>query len=167
MTQGAKTIATLAVLGVVVVFAAAWGWNAMTAPFPGAVEQPTCVMTAVVKGEELYPSQVTVSVLNASGREGLAGRTMSELVDAGFAQGDSGNAPPGTAIGTAQIWVGDEQNPAIPLVRSWLGDAEVVRADTTHAGIVVVVGDDFVELAQGREQVRVKRDGEVCSPPLV
>ncbi len=92
---------------------------------------------------------------------------MSELVDAGFAQGDSGNAPQGTQIATAQIWVSDEQNPAIPLVRSWLGDAEVVRADTAQAGIVVVVGDDFVELAEGKEQVRVKRDGEVCSPPLV
>ena len=45
----------------------------MTEPFPGKVDPPICVDTTYAAGERIYPQDVTVSVLNASRREGLAG----------------------------------------------------------------------------------------------
>jgi len=163
-----RTLITLVVLAVLLVGGVAWGWAQVTEPFPGKVDPAICVDTSYAAGDELFVQDVTVSVLNASSREGLAGRTLAELEDAGFAAGQTANAPQGTAISTpAEIWVSDPDNPAAKLLRRWIGKVPV-RSDVTSpaAGVTVVVGDSFGELGAGPPSLVLDADAVVCSPPL-
>ncbi len=163
---GVRSALTLTALGLLLVAAVVWGWSAVTAPLPDSGPQAPCTPTPVAKGEPIRSDQVLVSVLNAGTREGLAGRTMQLLVDAGFAEGESGNAPPGTRVAAAQVWATQPRNPAVQLVASRLGpDTEVVKREATAPGVVVVVGDDFTELAKGQRKVVARSDTEICSPP--
>lgn len=167
LTNHARTIVTLAVLALVLVIGGAWGWSALTKPFPGRAEAPTCSLQTVAAGEKVYPDQVTVSVLNAGTREGLAGRTMQLLEDEGFDAGDSDNAPSGTRIDDVEIWTDDPEDPAVRLVASRLGDTlRIVRRDASAAGVVVVVGDGFTKLSKGRKSVVAQTDFEICSPSI-
>lgn len=162
-----RSALTLAVLAVLLVLGASWGFAQMTEPFPGKVDPPVCVDTSFPAGERIYPQDVTVSVLNASQREGLAGRTMAELVSDGFAEGQTRNAPDKTRVARAEIWTTDPDNPAVLLVRSRLGQAEVLeKADPGAAGIVVVVGDEFEETFEGRPSIVTDADIVVCGPAL-
>lgn len=161
-----RSTTTLLVLVGLLVVGVAWGWSAVTAPFPGRPSAPVCSQVTVAKGEKLYPGQVTVSVLNAGTREGLASRTMQDLLDGGFAEGSLANAPDKTKVGLAEIWTDDPDNPAVRLVRTALGrGVDVVRRDPVAPGVNVVVGDDFGKVRNGRRFVRASKDSRVCSPP--
>lgn len=162
-----KSALTLGVLAVLLVLGVGWGVAQVTEPFPGKVDPPICVDRSFTAGDRIHPQDVTVSVLNASKREGLAGRTMSELVTAGFVEGQTRNAPDRTPVSRAEIWTTDADNPAVRLVRSRLGRPEVVEKDDPGAaGIVVVVGDDFEETVEGRPSITADADVVVCGPPL-
>ena len=72
------------------------------------------------------------------------------------------NAPDGTAVERVEIWTTDADNPAVLLVRSRLGQAEVLeKADPGAAGIVVVVGDLFEETFEGRPSIKTDDDGVI------
>ncbi len=158
---------TLLVLLGLLLFGAAWGWSAMTKPFPETAEVSICNDTTVPAGTKVYPDQVTVSVANAGTREGLAGRTMKLLVDAGFGRGQTGNAPSGTEVAFAEIWTDDPLNPAVRLLKGKLGgDATIVRRDTTLAGVTIIVGDDFKKLRRGGKWTKSDEDSQICSPPV-
>ncbi|GAB3245736.1 LytR C-terminal domain-containing protein [Nocardioides dilutus] len=162
-----KSALTLVVLALLLVLGVSWGFAQVTKPFPGKVDAPICVDTSFPAGERIYPQDVTVSVLNASKREGLAGRTMAELVSDGFAEGQTRNAPDKTRVARVEIWTTDADNPAVLLVRSRLGQAEVLeKADPGAAGIVVVVGDEFEETFEGRPSIVTDVDIVVCGPAL-
>ncbi len=168
LTARLRTLITLAFLAVLMLVGVTWGWAQMTDPFPGKVDAPICVDTSYAEGDELFVQDVTVSVLNASSREGLAGRTLQELEDAGFAGGQTANAPKGTVVTTpAEIWVSDTDNPGAKLLRRRLGQVPV-RSDVVNpaAGITVVVGDTFGELRDGPTSLVLKDDAVVCSPPV-
>jgi hypothetical protein len=165
VTQGAKTAATLLVLLGLLTGGLAWGWSAATSPLPETIELAPCTSVGVEAGAKVYPDQVLVSVLNGGTREGLAGRTMQLFADAGFATGEMGNVAR-SGVSTAEVWASDPDGPSARLVASWLGKGTEIRTEeTTAPGIVVVVGDEFEELAQGRKQVKAKADATICSPP--
>ena len=166
MTAGLRSAATLVGLALMLLAGTAWGWAQLSKPFPGKAEPPTCVDASYSDGDKIYPQNVTVSVLNASDREGLAGRTMQLLVEDGFGEGDAANAPKGTDVALAEIWSADPTNPAVKLIRSRFGQIEVQDREYEAAGIVVVVGDQFQELREGRDSVRVREDIVVCGPPI-
>jgi hypothetical protein len=90
---------------------------------------------------------------------------MSLFEDAGFGDGDSGNAPEGTDVPYAQIWTTDPTNPAVRLVASRIDGVKVVEQASTAAGVTVVVGDEFQQLVEGRKRVKVRFDSVVCGPP--
>jgi hypothetical protein len=162
-----KSAVTIGVLALLLVIGVSWGFAQVTEPFPGKVDPPICVDTSFPAGERIYPQDVTVSVLNASKREGLAGRTMDELLSDGFAEGETTNAPDGTQVARVEIWTTDADNPAVLLVRSRLGQAEVLeKPDPGAAGIVVVVGDEFEETFEGRPSIKTETDIVVCGPAL-
>src|SRR6478752_5950253 len=152
MTQTMRTTVTLLVLGALLAIAAVWGWHATMKPLPAKVDSPICVDTPVSAGEKVYPQQVTVSVYNASQREGLAGRTMQLLKDAGFVRGNAGNAAT-AKVRVVEIWSTTPDNPDVQLVASYFGDAEVERRDGPGVGVTVVVGDKFKDLADGKRSV--------------
>lgn len=167
LVHSLKSALTLGVLALLVVAGVSWGFAQVTEPFPGKVDPPVCVDTLVPAGERIYPQDVTVSVLNASKREGLAGRTMAELVEDGFDEGQTRNAPADAPVARVEIWTKDADNPAVLLVRSRLGQAEIIEmADPLAAGIVVVVGDAYTEAVEGRRSIVTDRDVEVCGPQL-
>ena len=167
MGQAARSTLTLGGLALVLLLAAAWGWSQLTEPFPGKTEPPTCVSRVVSKGEKVFADQVTVSVFNASGRNGLAGKTALKFTDAGFAAGDTGNAPSRTRVEAVEIWTESPGTPDVALVASRLGkNVRVERRDPLGVGVTVVVGDAFKGLVKGPRSVRAKDDTEICTPPV-
>jgi hypothetical protein len=166
MQQAARSGLTLLGLAVLVVLGGLWGWSALTQPFPGKTTPPKCVATIVQPGEKVFPGQVTVSVFNASGRDRLARSTMAEFVDAGFGEGDTGNAPRGADVARAAIWA-PAPGPDVRLVASRLGPATpVVRRDGPGVGVTVLVGDQYTALVKGSPSVQARKEAEICSPPV-
>jgi hypothetical protein len=166
MRPGVRTALTMATLGVLLLVAAAWGISALTAPFPGKVDLPTCVATDVRKGEKVFPEQVVVSVFNAGTREGLAGLTMKQLNDVGFVEGDSGNAPAKAQVPRVQVWSTEPRNPAVRLVAEQFGPStRVVKGKSLGPGVVVVVGDGFRTLVKAPKKIVAARASSICSPP--
>ena len=167
MTARLRTAITLAALAVLLLVGVTWGWSQVSQPLPGKADAAICVPTSYAAGDELFVQDVTVSVLNASKREGLAGRTLQLFQDDGFAEGQTSNAPEGTAVAVAEIWVTDPESPAAKLVRARVGPV-TVRAEPNNPalGVTVVVGDGFGELRQGPASLVLKADAVVCSPPV-
>ena len=166
MTQSMRTTITLLGLGVLLVIAAVWGWSATMKPLPAKVDSPICVDSAISAGEKVYPQQVTVSVYNAGTREGLAGRTMQLLKDAGFAKGQAGNAA-SAKVANVEIWTTTPDSPDVQLLATYLGDdVEIERRDGPGVGVSVVVGDRFRDLAPGERSIVAEADAEICSPPV-
>jgi LytR cell envelope-related transcriptional attenuator len=166
MQQAARSGLTLLVLALVVVLAGLWGWSALTQPFPGKTTPPKCLPTTVQKGEKVFPGQVTVSVYNASERNGLAGSTMSEFTDAGFAEGSTGNAPSKARVVRAQIWTTTPRSPDVRLVARHLGPSRVIHRDGPGVGVTVLVGPRYQGLVKGPSSVRATKETEICSPPV-
>ena len=166
MAASLRTAVTLVGLSLMLLAAAAWGWAQLNKPFPGKAEPPTCVESTYTAGDKVYPQDVTVSVLNASRREGLAARTMQALVDDGFGEGDTSNAPTGLDVPFAEIWAADPTNPAVKLLRSKFGPIDVQNREYDEPGLVVVVGDQFEKLRQGRASVKAEGDVTVCGPAV-
>jgi hypothetical protein len=167
VAPGARSALTISVLGLLLVVAAVWGWSAVSEPLPAKVDRPLCVQEDVPAGTKVFPEDVTVSVYNAGTREGLAGRTMQLLTDSGFAEGNSGNVTPDRPVRFAAIWTEDPTSPAVHLVASRLGPrADIERRKAPGVGVVVVVGDAFDDVVEGRRAVAAEKDSVICSPPV-
>ncbi|WP_141014629.1 LytR C-terminal domain-containing protein [Nocardioides sambongensis] len=164
-----RSAVTLVVLAVLFLGGITWAWSRVTEPFPEAQETPLCTDTTVSAGSSVRPGQVLVSVLNASGRNGLAGETMDALVERGFGKGESGNVSvAGAKTLSAQIWTSDRSNPSVALVRSYLGKGvEIVDQEAGTAGVTVVVGERFDHVTKGRKRVKATEETTVCAPVLV
>ncbi|MEU0223417.1 LytR C-terminal domain-containing protein [Streptomyces sp. NPDC006284] len=113
---------------------------AKASPSPAAVAVPK-------------PAQVTVNVLNATTRGGLAQKTADELKKRGFRVGEVGNAPKeydkkvkgaGVLLGPAASLKG-----ALPVLGTQLPGAER-RGEAARKGTAVdlIIGDGFRELAK-------------------
>lgn len=166
MTAHLKTVLTLVVLSAMLLFGVAWGWSAMTKPFPQKQAEKACYPTELQAGDRVSAPKVTVSVFNASERVGLADRTMAEFQDQGFGTGDVGNAPKGTVVHYAQVWSKDPSGPDVRLVASRLGHhVRVVAKHHSGPGVVVMVGAHFQKLVAGKSSVKVTRTTTICSPP--
>jgi hypothetical protein len=166
MKPAARSGLTLLVLAVLVVLAGLWGWSALTQPFPGKTTPPKCLPTTVQEGQKVFPGQVTVSVFNASDRNGLAGSTLAEFADAGFAAGSTGNAPAKARVVRAQIWTTTPRNPDVRLVARHLGPARVIHRDGPGVGVTVLVGASYDGLVKGPSSVRAAKETQICSPPV-
>lgn len=162
--QSLRSTATMLVLvGVLLVFAV-WGWHAATAPWPAKVDSPPCVDRTVKAGDRISPVDVTVSVLNASDREGLARLTLDALGKHHFATASQGNAPKGTDVAVAEIWTDDPKNAAAELVHSWIPGSQIVQHHSPSPGVTVVVGQQFTHVGGGSKSVKATVDSTVCSP---
>ena len=158
-----KSLVTLAFLGVLLFVAAVWGWASLTKPLPSN-EESVCVDRTFEAGEKVMRGDVTVSVLNAGTRNGLASLTMNLFEEQGFAAGQEGNATD-AEVNRVQIWTDDRRSPAVQLVKSHLGPGTpVLQKDATTAGVQVVVGDGFQDLVKGKKSVTATDAVTVCGP---
>jgi hypothetical protein len=166
MTLHVKTLVTMAVLAVLLLVGIAWGWSAMTSPFPHKAQTKDCYPTVVRAGDRVSAPKVTVSVFNASKRVGLAERTMTAFEDQGFGPGNVGNAPKDAQVLFAQVWSKDRTDPAVRLVVSRLGPrAHVIEREHGGPGVVVMVGPAFTKLVAGKSSIKVTSTATICSPP--
>lgn len=162
-----RTIATLSVLTLLVLYAVNRGLDEVSKPFPKSEDPPICVDEAVTAGDIVRPGGITLSVINAGTEAGRARATLNELAQKGFAEGQVDNLRDPEIKG-AQIWVPGGKSAVARLVRSYLGGkVEVVDRTSTTAGITVVIGDDFAGVRKGRNQVKVSADETVCGPPAL
>ena len=146
-----KSPLTLGVLGVLLRRRGRVGHLGTHQAVPRDGDPPACVDVAFAKGERIVRGDVTVSVLNAGTRNGLAGLTMDLFVDAGFAAGQEGNANERAKVDNVEIWTDDPRHPAVQLVAGQLGDAvEVVRRDPSAAGVQVVSATSSRTSSTGR-----------------
>ncbi len=160
-----KALATFVVLVLVLVVGVSWAWAAITEPFPEQEPTPVCADTELEAGEPLRPGAITVSVLNAGGREGLARATMDDLTSRGFDEGELGNAPDGAEVARVQVWTSERGDPAARLVRSYLGrGVPLVRRDGGEPGVNVVVGPNFAGVGKGLGRIVLEEDTTVCGP---
>jgi hypothetical protein len=167
MQQAAKSAMVLGGLSVLLVVVGLWGWRSATAPLPAKSDPPKCVETSVAQGDKVFPQQVTVSVYNASDRNGLAGRTMDLLADDGFNRGSTGNAPGTINVDDVAIWTTTPTSPDVRLVATKLGKGvQMVRKEGQGIGVTVIVGDDFGDVVKGKKSVVAAEDSEICSPPV-
>jgi len=99
------------------------------------------------------PRRITVNVLNATTRSGLAKKTADELKKRGFTIGDVGNAPEeydkkvkgtGVLLGPASA-----RDTSLPVLAAQLSGAER-RTDAARKGTAVdlILGDGFEQLAK-------------------
>lgn len=166
------TAVTLSVLCVILAVGAVVGFNALFAPLPGSDDEPpsaspspTCDVTKVKKGERLRSSQVTVNVFNAGTRAGLAGATLDKLRARGFQGGEIGNAPSGSKVRRAQVWVTAGEQAAGRLVARQLGPRVPVRTpeEDLADGVDVVVGNGFRNLVKAPRSIVVREAQSGCS----
>lgn len=104
-------------------------------------EATTTTTEAVVVRE---PSQVTVIVLNSTGRSGLAAEVTATLAEAGYQTLQADNYEP--ALDQSRVWyVGDFAPEAAELAANFVSDAavEAYEGPDVGADIVVVLGAGF------------------------
>ena len=160
-----RSLITLAVLLVVLLVAAAWGWSNLTSPFPKTEKAPICDDVTIAAGEPITPESLVVNVVNAGERVGLAASTMNSLETRGFARGSASDAADGTEVATVEIWAADPKAPAVRLVSTYLGKNVTVADRTVSApGITIVVGDKFKGVTKGRKRIVPQQDTTICAP---
>lgn len=91
--------------------------------------------------DSVDPATVRVQVLNGTGTDGLAGKTLDSLTAAGFVPVGKGDA--GTSVDATEIRYRVGQASAAAAVRAALGVGRLVESgDVTDADVVVVLGPD-------------------------
>lgn len=163
-----RTGATLTVLVLLVLLAVRMGVERVSEPFPESTEPPICTDAPLQEGDTVTPADVTVSVINAGGANGLAGRTLGALTDQGFGRGQLDDAPEGTPkVVTSQIWTTEGETAAVRLVRSHLkGKVTIVDRQGPGVGITVVVGAKFKDVKNGRQKFQATGDETTCVPTV-
>lgn len=163
------TGATLAVLVLVLVGMAVWGWQHVTAPFasgqPSA--QQSCTPAEITTVHFLRPADVQVSVYNAGHNSGLAGRTMNRLQARGFQPGEVGNAPGRMHLKRALVRTTKKHDPAAELVAGQLGKhvRVVVVRKPGGPGVDVFLGNRFHKLQRhAPTKVRLPKPIRQCVP---
>lgn len=91
------------------------------------------------------PSLVTIQVLNATNRTGIADKARSSLVDAGFNSPDpaANDKPKAHVPGVAQIRYGAKGADGAKLLHFYLPKAKLVATDAKSATVVVSLGKRY------------------------
>jgi hypothetical protein len=112
---------------------------------PAASVAPT--VPATVRAVRLpAPGQVSLRLLNGSGRDGLARSVANELARRGFRVTQTGNAPR-SLVGASRVYYGPTGRPSALLVSAQVLGSSVVPVPSAGRGAIdVVLGSAFVRL---------------------
>jgi hypothetical protein len=166
-----KTPITLAVLLVVLLGAAFYGWRTIVSPAqdddedPATSNQARCDETETFeRGQVIHSKDIVVNVYNAGTISGLAGETLDALASRGFEPGKADNAPAGVSAENVTVIAADKRSPAARLVASqFKGDVRVVKGEDIAPGVDVVVGNDFKKVDQkAKKTYKVKEKVTTC-----
>lgn len=158
---------TLTVLVALLVVGAVVGWRTLSAPLPETTAGdtgPSCD-PGLKRGEVVSTKDITVTVLNAGSRAGLAGQTQQELIARDFIPGAVGNAP-GRLGNVKEVRVLSESkdDPAARLVARQFGKKTRIQETGRDLGpgVEVVVGNKFLGLVKAPRKLRAKSSGSGC-----
>lgn len=112
----------------------------------------------------LDPSSVTVQVLNATSRAGLAGDASSMLDKAGFQTKEVGNASSEYA-GAVEIDAGPRAVDAAYTVARYFPESRVTLTDSTDTTVTVILGGFYEGVLSDEEIEKVAQDVSVLSGP--
>jgi LytR cell envelope-related transcriptional attenuator len=146
-----KTPITLVLLLLILLGAAYYGWQSVTAPAASdtttpqtpTTKAPCTKHTHIRKGQRIRASHIVVNVYNAGSITGLAGATSSNLAAKGFRAGQVTDAPARIHATNVAILTKAVHSPVVRLVASQFKGPVVIRKDNLGPGIDVVVGDSF------------------------
>jgi hypothetical protein len=163
------TAVTLLVLVGLVGVGGYYGYQALFAPVPedtvSAAPKGDRCDKGLRKGDTVRPRDVTVTVLNAGNRSGLASQVQQQLVARGFLAGTTDNAPDGTSVRFVRVLAPSRKDPAARLVAVQFGRGTYVQRsrDDLGPGVDVVVGDRFRGLDKGApRRLRATVAGSGC-----
>ncbi|NLU67815.1 LytR C-terminal domain-containing protein [Streptomyces sp. HNM0574] len=102
------------------------------------------------------PKSITVNVLNATDRSGLAQRTSDELKKRGFKPGEVGNAPPALdkkVKGSALLVgaPGKDTTASLAVLGTQVAGGEKKYEDRKGSDVDLVIGDGFKKLAKKQD----------------
>jgi len=107
----------------------------------------SCSVTMDPTGQ-VYPSQVTVNVYNATTRTGLAATAAKSVKSRGFVIGTVSNDPLKKSItGPGEIRFGAAGERAAKLVQALVPGSALVKDTRADASVDLVLGGDYKELA--------------------
>ncbi|MBC7631400.1 LytR C-terminal domain-containing protein [Aeromicrobium sp.] len=159
---------TLLVAAIVLVVGTLVGFRLLTAKADTATVAPTCTNRTIADGEKLTSNRVTVNVLNASTRSGLANRVAINLQRRGFLGGTVGNSTSNTKPSKVTILTADRKDPRVKLVAMQFRDkVTYAKSDIPAAkGVTVVVGDGALSGLRPETRTFVVSDRpiQVCVP---
>ena len=101
------------------------------------------------------PSTITLSVLNATNRNGLAHSVAKQLKGRGFKIGPIGNDATSGAT-TTQVRYGPKATTAARLVQFYLPGAKLVATPGNSRTVVVAVGSSYRRLASTKQVARAQ-----------
>lgn len=159
---------TLLVAMVVFVVGTLMGFKLLTAQADTATAAPTCTKRTVAVGEPLTTNLVTINVLNASTRAGLANRIAINLQRNGLLAGTVANSTSARNPTRVTILTNDPTDPRVKLVASQFADkVTYAKSDLPLGkGVTVLVGDDARLTLRKKPPLSVVTDRpiEVCVP---
>lgn len=175
-----RTPITLAVLVVILLGAAYYGWQTVVDPVtdsgtatPTNTSQTTtspghltCVRkTTYAAGAKVGSGSFKVNVYNASDVSGRAGDVSAELSVNGFQQGLAANAPAGVTATNVTILTSTPASPRVQLVKAqFKGPVKVLAGPDLATGVDVIVGPEFVGMATGApDTLTVQKATTVCA----
>jgi hypothetical protein len=160
----------LAVLAVAAVAGGTYAYQQRADDAESVSAPPTCVSPspspvaaprAPVKASPLRlpaPGQVSLRLLNGTGRDRLARTVADELARRGFRVTHTGNAPRGL-VGGSRVYYGPGGRPAALLVSAHVLGSSVVPVPSAARGAVdVVLGSGFVRLRTAPETAAYMRE---------
>jgi hypothetical protein len=117
--------------------------------------------TASAKATLPAPARITVTVLNATKRTGIAARARTTLVSSGFQVPSpaANDSPKAKVLGTAEIRYGASAKPGATLLRYYFPGARLVPTASKTSVIVVSLGAKYRAVASAPAvQAALKKD---------
>lgn len=161
------TAVTLLVLVALVGIGGYYGYRELFAPLgdDATGRQARECEAGLRRGEIVRTRDVTVTVLNAGSRAGLAGQVQEQLVSRGFIAGGTDNAPEDQAVRFVRVLAPSRNDPAARLVAAQFGEGTLVQRTRGDLGpgVEVIIGDRFRGLAQDApRRLRATAAGSGC-----